>query len=315
MAAKRYLDVRFDVTDLSEDERACLAGEVAAQADRSKGDGFEGGAVGHPSVEYEIEWNDVDDDESPELVGGGDLTPAARAAVEALLDAPAACDHAPIREAVESAATLWRALVAADDTTRTNDTYEEFLAEETRRVVERREPYGLVGNVLLRHTAAAMLRDYFVEVERGRVEQGSIWFDPYLALYEPHDEGDEPLFLMYGAADGEGGTVFAPWTSDVGELERRLTRFFGDGAFILDDHDEAVPPSLVGVPRPVPQANLVHASQSCDDPDCEIHHPEVIEDEAERYTAMAYYEAGYRAAARGLVGESLGSGLAPSEQE
>lgn len=43
---KRYLDFRFDVTGLSEDEVAGLWGEVAAQAERSER---------HPSVEYEGE--------------------------------------------------------------------------------------------------------------------------------------------------------------------------------------------------------------------------------------------------------------------
>lgn len=40
--------------------------------------------------------------------------------------------------------------------------------------------------------------------------------------------------------------------------------------------------------------NLIHASSDCSDPDCEIHHPEVIEDEGSRLTAMAWYEAGRR---------------------
>lgn len=34
--SKRFLDVRFDVTDLTEDETAHLTGEVMAQAERSE---------------------------------------------------------------------------------------------------------------------------------------------------------------------------------------------------------------------------------------------------------------------------------------
>lgn len=35
--------------------------------------------------------------------------------------------------------------------------------------------------------------------------------------------------------------------------------------------------------------NLLHAYSSCSDPDCEIHHPEVIEDYDSRATAKAWY--------------------------
>ena len=35
--------------------------------------------------------------------------------------------------------------------------------------------------------------------------------------------------------------------------------------------------------------NLLHAYSACDDPDCEIHNPEVIEDHNERRTAKAWY--------------------------
>lgn len=56
-----YLDARFDVTDLTEQERGNLAGEVQAQAERSKGDADEGG---HPGVEVEVEWNEVDPHEA-----------------------------------------------------------------------------------------------------------------------------------------------------------------------------------------------------------------------------------------------------------
>ena len=39
--------------------------------------------------------------------------------------------------------------------------------------------------------------------------------------------------------------------------------------------------------------NLAHAVENdCEDPDCEIHSPEVIETERERLTAMAWFYAG-----------------------
>lgn len=53
-----YMDARFDVTDLSHDERAALAGEVYAQAEASKTGDPE--FPGHPDVEVEIEWNEVE---------------------------------------------------------------------------------------------------------------------------------------------------------------------------------------------------------------------------------------------------------------
>lgn len=41
------------------------------------------------------------------------------------------------------------------------------------------------------------------------------------------------------------------------------------------------------------QNNLEHALEnSCTDPDCEIHHPEVIETSEERWTAKAWFYAG-----------------------
>jgi hypothetical protein len=44
----------------------------------------------------------------------------------------------------------------------------------------------------------------------------------------------------------------------------------------------------------VGQTNIAHVLQdgNCDDPDCELHHPEVIETESERNTACAWYLAG-----------------------
>lgn len=49
--SKRFLDFRFDVSDLTEDEAAYLTGEVMAQAERSEG---------HPSVEVEYENVELD---------------------------------------------------------------------------------------------------------------------------------------------------------------------------------------------------------------------------------------------------------------
>lgn len=82
MAAKRYLDVRYDVTDLSDEEVDQLALEAGAQAERSDG---------HPTVEVEIKTNDVDD----EADGGASLTPEPREAVERLLDIPADDEQTP----------------------------------------------------------------------------------------------------------------------------------------------------------------------------------------------------------------------------
>lgn len=53
-----YLDARFDVTDLDADERAALAGEVYAQAEESRPSGED--ESGHPTVEVEIETNEVE---------------------------------------------------------------------------------------------------------------------------------------------------------------------------------------------------------------------------------------------------------------
>ena len=42
----------------------------------------------------------------------------------------------------------------------------------------------------------------------------------------------------------------------------------------------------------VGRQNLLHAYAACEDPDCEIHHPEVIEEYASRATAKAWWAAG-----------------------
>ena len=52
--------------------------------------------------------------------------------------------------------------------------------------------------------------------------------------------------------------------------------------------------------------NYTHAalrSVICRDPDCEIHRPEVIEDQAERLTALAWFYAGAEALAVLILNE------------
>ena len=64
MKIRTYMDVRFDVTDLDDNERGALAMEVSVQAEASDFIGDDDhGWVGHRGVEVEIEWNDVEVDE------------------------------------------------------------------------------------------------------------------------------------------------------------------------------------------------------------------------------------------------------------
>jgi hypothetical protein len=42
----------------------------------------------------------------------------------------------------------------------------------------------------------------------------------------------------------------------------------------------------------VAEQNLSHALQGCSDPDCEIHNPEMQEDEAYRLNSLAFFFAG-----------------------
>jgi hypothetical protein len=59
----------------------------------------------------------------------------------------------------------------------------------------------------------------------------------------------------------------------------------------------------------VPEANITHALyHDCQDPDCEIHNPDVIEDEPSRLTSLAFFHAGGRTAL-GLVEEGLKAGF------
>lgn len=53
----------------------------------------------------------------------------------------------------------------------------------------------------------------------------------------------------------------------------------------------------------VGQRNLEHVLEfetSCTDPDCELHRPEVIESDEERYTAKAWFLAGAKAMMRSI---------------
>ena len=53
--------------------------------------------------------------------------------------------------------------------------------------------------------------------------------------------------------------------------------------------------------------NILHAYAACDDPDCEFHNPEVIEDDDQRRTAKAWYVSGAYGLYE-LVGEALRNG-------
>lgn len=108
--------------------------------------------------------------------------------------------------------------------------------------------------------------------------------------------GDEGLVVLYG--DTEGVTIIVAAT-DEDEAERRIIATWGDGAYI-DELVPSVPLSgTIGSIHLRTKAgfeNIAHAFTNCRDPDCEIHHPEVIEDVATALSAMAWYEAGRRSA-------------------
>lgn len=72
---RRYLDVRYDVTDLDDDEIGCLAMEAVVQAEDSDGSG-DPDSPGHPSVHVESEVVEVEEDD-PTLSKGA-LYEAAR---------------------------------------------------------------------------------------------------------------------------------------------------------------------------------------------------------------------------------------------
>jgi hypothetical protein len=60
--------------------------------------------------------------------------------------------------------------------------------------------------------------------------------------------------------------------------------------------------------RTVGQRNLEHVLEdSCTDPDCELHNPEVIETSEERWTAKAWFLAGSHAMLRALESEEITS--------
>lgn len=76
-----YLDARYDITDLTEEERACLAMEVQVAAEARKADRVDDedgwGDGSHPSVEVELEWNEVEiEPEIPDYVNREWLTNA-----------------------------------------------------------------------------------------------------------------------------------------------------------------------------------------------------------------------------------------------
>lgn len=114
--------------------------------------------------------------------------------------------------------------------------------------------------------------------------------------------GTEGLVVLYG--DREGVTV-ATAAPDEAEVERRIIATFGD--VTIDDLQPMAfnLRAAFGQPALLEQAhregiafaNLGHAVSRCTDPDCEIHHPEVIEDHIAAMNAMAWYEAGRRAGA------------------
>lgn len=223
-ATKRYLDFRFDVTDLSRTEREALAGEIVVQAETSDL---------HPGVSpAEVELVEVVEEDPIVVVLSGsdvlDVSPAdARVEVRQYHrdyqgDGPFFEDDGRYEIAYSSSGALARHPVEAP-------------------LVD------LVGNVVFDTPSDvdSPLTDAYQRGLRdgiaGRPAGDTVWFgDRYLPLHEPDD--DAYLFVMYGANDGSGATVYAPACQDVGELERRLTRAFGQDGWTLDDHQEAVAP-------------------------------------------------------------------------
>lgn len=106
--------------------------------------------------------------------------------------------------------------------------------------------------------------------------------------------GDEGLIVLYG--DRESGLTALVLADDADEGEAIILRAFGDDAYVdCIDVIAPVPPEIERGLR-----NLAHAGTACSDPDCEIHHPEVIEGHAERATALAWFNAGKREAGKTL---------------
>jgi hypothetical protein len=110
----------------------------------------------------------------------------------------------------------------------------------------------------------------------------------------PLPVGDEGILIEYG--DRETGITVTVAAEDENDAEARILRTFGDDAYV--DCVEVIAPLPPDLERGV--RNLLHASRPCSDPDCEIHHPDVIET-TERLTALAWYEAGRRS--QGDVGD------------
>jgi hypothetical protein len=106
--------------------------------------------------------------------------------------------------------------------------------------------------------------------------------------------GSEGLIVLYG--DRSSGLTALVLADDEDEGEAIILRAFGDEAFV--DSIEVIAPVPPEIERGI--RNLAHAGTACSDPDCEIHHPEVIESQAERATALAWFNAGKREAGRAL---------------
>lgn len=104
--------------------------------------------------------------------------------------------------------------------------------------------------------------------------------------------GTEGLIVQYG--DRESGLTCLVLAETVEEAEAIILRAFGDEGYV----------DCIDVIAPVPDEfatgirNLSHAGTVCSDPDCEIHHPEVIEGHGERLSALAWFNAGRRSLAR-----------------
>lgn len=106
--------------------------------------------------------------------------------------------------------------------------------------------------------------------------------------------GTEGLIVQYG--DRESGLTALVLADTVEEAEAIILRAFGDEGYVdCIDVIAPVPDEFAqGIRNEFAQGirNLSHAGTVCSDPDCEIHHPEVIEGHGERLTALAWFNAG-----------------------
>jgi hypothetical protein len=105
--------------------------------------------------------------------------------------------------------------------------------------------------------------------------------------------GEEGLIVVHGErGEGEGGVTCLVVADDEVEADAIILRTFGDEAYV--DSLDVIAPVPPEIERGI--RNLAHAGTACADPDCEIHHPEVIEDQGDRATALAWFHAGRRSA-------------------